>query len=422
MPLQDQGIGVVGLGTVGAQELTLWHQGGYQVVGYDLDPVRLRSLEAASPNGTGPPVWLTDSLRDLEACSVLIVCLPTLDAAGRPSLAAFDRFLASLDLLPKADRLTIVTSTVPIGFCGQLARQLGSLGKLLAYVPERFDPGSNRDFQSVPRVAGATSGMALRRTVELYATVGVRLSAVEPIEIAEASKLLENAFRLVNISFINEFARLCRHVGVPAADVIAAAATKPFAFMAHSPGAGAGGRCIPTIPAYLLAAGQSAGLDMPVLTAAMTMNHRLPQRIAQELRLLLAESGTTRGRVLLLGLTYKPNEPDARGSAALRVAMALAAEHDVTIVDPIVPVDQLPPGLRLFRKLPMALRYDAVVVAVRHRGFDPTALAKLSPIILDLVTGEVRQRPSARSRTARRSDAREDSTLEPQIALGGGQI
>jgi UDP-N-acetyl-D-glucosamine dehydrogenase len=201
--------------------------------------------------------------------------------------------------------------------------------------------------------------------------------------------LLENAFRLVNIAFINEFAELCRRMGITAADVIDAAATKPFAFMKHTPGVGAGGTCIPTVSRYLLEAARHNDLELPILRDAVDGNAHLVDRVVKHLDQLLRANAVSRARVLVVGATYKPNYPDTRGSAALRFARELGARHKVTVYDPIVDTTRWPADLALVREPPRPASYDAVVVAVRHRQVDLDALRQAGPIFIDLVRGSV---------------------------------
>jgi len=381
-------IGIVGLGTIGSQEMALWQRAGHETVGYDVDARRVEAIRekaaAAKPQGTA-----TCEFGDLASCDVLVLCLPNLAPSGELSMGAFDSFVENARRLPTAERLIVVASTVPIGFTKSLARRLGDHGALVAHVPERFDPGRSAQLGEIPRVAGATTQEALDLTLQLYAKTGVTVHPVEPVEVAEASKLLENSFRLVNIAFINEFAELCRRLGITAADVIDAASTKPFAFMAHQPGVGAGGTCIPTMPQYLLQAADEAGLTMPILHDAVEGNEKTSERVAAHLRNLLKAKGIGRARVLVVGATYKPNYPDARASAAVRFARGLASHHDVEVYDPIVEQAHLPADMHLVRELPKDKRFDAVVIAVKHRDTDLAALRGLAPILIDLVRGSV---------------------------------
>ncbi len=377
---------MVGLGTIGSQELALWQRSGHQTVGYDISESRVKAL--ATKSASGPNARLTARVEDLDGCDALILCLPNLSPAGENSVDAFDQFVSGAQALSDRERLIVVASTVPIGFTRHLAARFGRHGRLVSHAPERFDPGRGTALGEIPRVVGATSAEALNLTIDLYKKAGVPTHAVEPVEVAEASKLLENSFRLVNISFINEFAELCRRIGITAADVIDAAATKPFAFMAHQPGVGAGGTCIPTVPRYLLEAAEEIGLAMPILRDAITTNEMIIQRVADHLRDLLAGTGVTRGHILVVGAAYKPNYPDARGSAALAFARGLAAHHTVVVYDPIVDAASFPREIELVRDVPTA-HFDAVVIALKHSDTDMAALRTLSPILLDLVRGAV---------------------------------
>ncbi|HAC47284.1 MAG TPA: hypothetical protein DCF65_14625 [Chloroflexi bacterium] len=379
-------VGVVGLGTIGTQELALWQRSGHQTVGYDVSESRVRALSTAA--NAKPGSRLTTRAADLNDANVLILCLPNLAPTGENSMAAFDRFVTDAQSFEAKDRLIVVASTVPIGFTRELAARFGVHGRLVAHAPERFDPGRGTELGEIPRVVGATSAEALRLTIDLYKEAGVTTHPVDPVEVAEASKLLENSFRLVNIAFINEFAELCRRLGITAADVIDAAATKPFAFMAHQPGVGAGGTCIPTMPRYLLDAARRSGLEMPILQDAVTGNEQVIERVAEHLRELLAAGGIARGRVLVVGASYKPNYPDARASAALAFARGLAAHHSVVVYDPIVDTTNFPKEVELVRGIPDT-RFDAVVIALKHRDTDLAALRRLSPILIDLVRGAV---------------------------------
>jgi UDP-N-acetyl-D-glucosamine dehydrogenase len=381
-------VGVVGLGTIGSQELALWQRSGHETVGYDVSESTVNALRETSASASAPAPHLTTHVADLNQTDVLVLCLPNLSPAGENSMAAFDRFVSDALSFDQTDQLIVVASTVPIGFTRELAARLGAHGRLVAHAPERFDPGRGTELEEIPRVVGATTAEAMKRTVDIYKGAGVTTHAVDPIEVAEASKLLENSFRLVNIAFINEFAELCRRLGIAAADVIDAAATKPFAFMAHQPGVGAGGTCIPTMPRYLLEAAGQHDLQMPILQDAVTGNAQIIERVAEHLRELLLASGVTRGRVLVVGASYKPNYPDARGSAALAFSRGLATHHSVVVFDPIVDAGNFPREIELVREIPDE-RFDAVVIALKHRNTNLAALRRVSPILIDLVRGAV---------------------------------
>ncbi|HSS59911.1 MAG TPA: nucleotide sugar dehydrogenase [Candidatus Limnocylindrales bacterium] len=379
-------VGVVGLGTIGAQELALWRRAGLDPIGYDISEARAQSLGG------------TTRIEDLEPADALILCLPNLALSGENSMEAFDHFVEMAQQLGDRERLVVIASTVPIGFTRNLARRLGRHGRIVAHAPERFDPGRGTELGEIARVVGALTEHALNETIALYSGAKVPTHRVEPVEVAEASKLLENSFRLVNISFINEFAELCRRMGIVAADVIDAAATKPFAFMAHQPGVGAGGTCIPTMPRYLLDAASENGIEMPILRDAVRGNEQVIERVADHVQQMLASDGGKRARVLVVGATYKPNYPDARASAALAFARGLSKRHDVVVYDPIVDATNFPQDVPLVRELPKDQRFDAVVIALKHRDTDVAALRQMSPILMDLVRGAVEATESISAR------------------------
>jgi UDP-N-acetyl-D-glucosamine dehydrogenase len=152
--------------------------------------------------------------------------------------------------------------------------------------------------------------------------------------------VFENTFRFVNISLVNELALLCGKLGLDVQEVITACSSKPFAFMAHRPGPGVGGRCIPMAPRYLAWAASRAGAELPVTDAAIRLNDALPRSVAQRALALIAQHGTAQSAptVLLLGVAYKPNIDDTRGSVALAVAAELLrAGARVLYHDPHVP-------------------------------------------------------------------------------------
>jgi len=387
-------IGIVGLGTIGTQEFRLWERAGHTTVGYDVSPDAVQSLQAAlGPDEAPvdrPQSIVTGNFSELAGCDVWVLCLPNLNAHGEIGMGAFDSFLSDALASPPRERLIIVASTVPIGFCRALAEGLGPAGRLLAHSPERYDPGRSAGLAEIPRVVGAANSRARDAATRLYRGAGVACHEVSTIEVAEASKLLENTFRLVNVALADEIADLCRRIGLSASEVINAAATKPFAFMPHYPGSGAGGTCIPTVPKLLLSLGRQEGVELPVIGAAAESNDQRADTIARYLAELLAKPGHAPSRrILVVGITYKPNYPDPRSSSALRLVERLQADYEVVVLDNVVDDKQLAQPLDLRRELNRNERFDAILVAVKHAGVDIDALQLLSPIVVDLPSGTV---------------------------------
>jgi UDP-N-acetyl-D-glucosamine dehydrogenase len=214
---------------------------------------------------------------------------------------------------------------------------------------------------------------------------------VPSIEAAELSKLVENTFRFINISFINELAVLCDRYGVNTWDVVDAAASKPFAFMAHHPGPGIGGDCIPVSPRYLMAASERHGLTSEIIPAAFRATGRMPEHVADRLATLLADRGRALpgSRIVVVGLAYKPGIADTRHSPAVAVIRALEARGaQVLVHDPcatgIIMDGSLRPSVPLGKAWPEgAVGADAAVVVTPHENVDYAALAAEVGVVLD---------------------------------------
>jgi nucleotide sugar dehydrogenase len=223
-------------------------------------------------------------------------------------------------------------------------------------------------------VAGLTEG-CLKQTAAFFA----RFGSVHPtrgLREAEAAKLLENTYRLVNIGLFNEFTRACLSLGVDSGEAIAAAATKPYGFAAFEPGLGAGGHCVPVDPLYLIRTTGAAGGQLPISRAAVEVNKTVPGWMAERICLELGKlAGAS---VLLLGVSYKPDCADMRNSPAIRLAELLQAQGvRLFYHDPYVPILHLPhTGMLPVPDLPAALATaDLTVLATRHRCYTPELLA-----------------------------------------------
>jgi UDP-N-acetyl-D-glucosamine dehydrogenase len=386
IPVSVLRVGVVALGTIGRQELRLWRGGGFGMVGYDVNSSALQEITAQDSDGEGS-VELVSTPDALQDCGVLLLCLPTADRDANVTLRAFDDFVAVRSTgswLPS--QLTIVASTVPIGFTRALAQRIGATH--VAHAPERFDPGRSASLGAIPRVVGGLTDQARDAAIALYVRLGVSASPASSVEVAEASKLLENAFRLLNIAFVNEFAALCQRLGISTAEVIQAAASKPFGFMPHYPGPGAGGLCIPVVPQFLLDTAREQRVDFRTLDASIKANAAQPDLIGDRIDEIL--SGTAgRPRVLVVGATYKANYPDARGSMTLKLIRRLARKYETAVLDPWIRSTKLPKGVVRHDSTPEE-RFDLVVIAVRHSSVETEKVGELAPVVVDLTRGELR--------------------------------
>jgi nucleotide sugar dehydrogenase len=233
---------------------------------------------------------------------------------------------------------------------------------------------------ATPRVIGGLTPTCARRAAELYTVLRAEVNLVHSIEIAEAAKMLENAYRLVNISFINEFAEYCDSRQIDIRATITAAESKPFGFASFYPSAGAGGHCIPVDPVYLLHDAARAGHQMTTLRAAVAANAAVPLKTAMACKRLVEREGieSGRARILLLGLAYKPDVSDVRNAPCIPLVRALRRHFsDISVHDPRVSLIQVDQHRYVSVKdLPKAVcSADLVVLAQRHSEYPSSLLA-----------------------------------------------
>lgn len=259
----------------------------------------------------------------------------------------------------------------------------------LAFSPERIDPGNRQDtLRTIPKVIGGLTPTCTALAVALYSRVTGRVVPVSSPATAEMVKLLENTFRSVNIALANEFAIMCRRLGVSVWEVIAAAATKPFGFMPFYPGPGLGGHCLPSDPHYLSWRVRLEGYEPRFIAFADEINTHMPAYVVQLLVDALndRERALRGARVLVLGVAYKPNVADTRDSPALEIIGTLVGKGArVAYHDPFVPsvavngvkFDAVPwPG-------PDLAAADAVLILTAHTGYDWAAIAGQARLVID---------------------------------------
>jgi UDP-N-acetyl-D-glucosamine dehydrogenase len=247
--------------------------------------------------------------------------------------------------------------------------------------------------KNTPKVVGGASPESTRLGCILYQAC---IDAVVPVsspEIAELAKLVENTFRFINISFINEMALLCDRLGVNVWEVIEAAKTKPFAFMAHYPSPGVGGHCIPVVPQYLQAAALEHGLFSELIPAANRVNNSMPRLVVDKLEHALGERCGKQllgANILVVGVTYKPDIADIRESAAIRVLEeALSRGARVAYHDPLMPT------LTLAGKTVASVdldatelaELDAVVLLTPHTSVDYERIIAAARLVIDTHSG-----------------------------------
>ncbi|HET8677835.1 MAG TPA: nucleotide sugar dehydrogenase [Blastocatellia bacterium] len=403
-------VGVIGLGYVGLPLAVEFARGGFRVIGFEVDESRIETInqgrsyipdvrtEIVRTLVERKQLSATIDFSELKETDVVIICVPTpLRKTKEPDisyiLSASEKVRDNLH----APQLVILESTTYPGTTDEvLLPMLEETGKsldkdfYLAFSPERVDPG-NRQFQThnIPKVVGGVSSMSTEVAAALYQTIVERVHKVSSARVAETAKLLENTFRSVNIGLVNELAQLCYHLGIDSWEVIKAAATKPFGFMAFYPGPGIGGHCIPLDPHYLSWKARLHGFEARFIGLAEEVNSRMPRHVVQLIQDGLNEHGKALkgARVLVLGVAYKRDINDVRESPALGIVDQLLHKGAVVSYhDPFVAEMNLD-GKGTLSSVELTdealAGSDCAVIVTDHSGVDYSRVLRLAPIIID---------------------------------------
>ncbi|HZJ43914.1 MAG TPA: nucleotide sugar dehydrogenase [Pyrinomonadaceae bacterium] len=425
-------IGVIGLGYVGLPLVVEFGVNGFKGYGFEVDSHKANQInEGTSYIGDVPSdrvkklvdeklLQATTDFQHLRECDAIIICVPTpLRKTKEPDvsyiLAAAEQIQKNL----RRGQLIILESTTYPGTTDEvLLPMFEETGLkldedfLLAFSPERVDPGNPQFLtHNIPKVVGGVTPDSTEVAAHLYSQIVKDVHAVTSARVAEAAKLLENTFRAVNIGMANEMARLCYALNIDTWEVIKAAATKPFGFMAFYPGPGIGGHCIPLDPHYLSWKARQHGFDSRFISLAEEVNSRMPEHVVQ----LVADglnddSKSMKGStVLLLGVAYKKDIDDVRESPALSIIDRLRAKGaHVRYHDPFVSevrfddahTDSAGEPLSSIALTDEALNSaDCVIIVTDHSTVDYKRVCSLAPLVVDTrnaLNGEMRQESSAR--------------------------
>ena len=425
-------IGVIGLGYVGLPLVVEFGVNGFKGYGFEVDSHKANQInEGTSYIGDVPSdrvkklvdeklLQATTDFQHLRECDAIIICVPTpLRKTKEPDvsyiLAAAEQIQKNL----RRGQLIILESTTYPGTTDEvLLPMFEETGLkldedfLLAFSPERVDPGNPQFLtHNIPKVVGGVTPDSTEVAAHLYSQIVKDVHAVTSARVAEAAKLLENTFRAVNIGMANEMARLCYALNIDTWEVIRAAATKPFGFMAFYPGPGIGGHCIPLDPHYLSWKARQHGFDSRFISLAEEVNSRMPEHVVQ----LVADglnddSKSMKGStVLLLGVAYKKDIDDVRESPALSIIDRLRAKGaHVRYHDPFVSevrfddahTDSAGEPLSSIALTDEALNSaDCVIIVTDHSTVDYKRVCSLAPLVVDTrnaLNGEMRQESSAR--------------------------
>lgn len=388
-------LGIIGLGYVGLPVTLEFSKAGFEVVGFDTNPNKIKQLiEKTDPIKEGleeeigsTKAVFTDDPKTLASCTTFILCVPSpVDENKNPDLTPIKDACLTVGAILKKGDLVILESTVYPGvtedFCGKILRDLSGLEPTvdfsLGYSPERINPGDpNRKLPDIMKVVAADSEGSLKRITALYSKI-IRAGVFQArsIKVAEAAKVIENTQRDLNIGLMNELAMIFDKIGISIRDVIEAAKTK-WNFLPFIPGL-VGGHCIGVDPYYLTTKAESLGYHPQVILAGRRINDSMGAWIAQKIvKLLIKEEIAPKGaKIGIFGITFKENISDSRNSKVVDVIRELTEfGAKVTVWDPLVNLSEAEYQYGLKISEP-SIEFDCLVIAVAHNQFKDPELIK----------------------------------------------
>lgn len=402
-------IAVIGLGYVGLPIAVAYARLGFRVVGIDIDESRVDTLARShSPLGevssadvaavrASGHLAVDASYDSLGRADAIFICVPTPCTRNKePDTGNIESAARGIAAHLRAGQLIVLRSTSYPGTTEELVLPIleaggRSVGRdvFLAFAPERVDPG-RQDFtvHNTPVVVGGVGDGSTRRAAALLEQLGAPVKTVSSPATAEMAKLLENVFRNVNIALVNQLAMLCDRMGLDIWEVVESAATKPYGFMPFYPGPGIGGHCIPVDPYYLAWKAREYDFHMDFIELAARVNEEMPYYVVTKLLLALNGHRTRQpsARVLVLGVAFKRDVDDSRGSPALKI-MELLVHRGMALSyhDPHIP--QLSIAGQTFRSrrlTPAALgAADCVLIVTDHSSFDYAWIVRHSRLVFD---------------------------------------
>jgi UDP-N-acetyl-D-glucosamine dehydrogenase len=403
-------VGIVGLGYVGLPLALGFAERGLVVRGVEQNPDKVAMVMRAESYiddvtsdrlravVEGEMLSASVDFSALKECDAVVVCVPTpLTINKAPDVSYIENVSRELSPLLHKGELVVLESTTYPGTTDEvmlpILEQSGlkaGTDFLLAFSPERVDPGNaHYNTLNTPKVVGGLDALSTQRACDLYSLVVPQVYPVSSCWAAEMAKLLENTFRLVNVSLINELAILCEKMGMDIWEVIEAAKTKPYGFMPFYPGPGIGGHCIPIDPFYLSWKAKEHDIDLNFIETAGKVNDGMPGYVVDKVAFALNSVGRAMrsSNLLVLGIAYKRDISDLRESPALKILDKLEQwSADVSYYDPYVPQARIGSGVihSLDQLSPDALRRaDCVIILTDHTSVDYDAVAANARLIVD---------------------------------------
>lgn len=388
---------VIGLGYVGLPLAVLFADAGCKTIGVDIDTSKILDLMQGRPYIRDPIVEealsrvvengsfeaINKLERGVEQSDFIILCLPTpVNRRKQPDLHAIRDALLKISKVLTPAKFVIIESSVYPGFTEHEARAILEESNLkagsdfgLAYSPERINFGSAPFLPEISKLVGGINSQCTDVAAELYKLViQAEVTKVSSPSVAEAAKMVENVYRHVNISLVNELAILFEKMGIDTFEVIRAASTKPFGFQPHFPGPGVGGHCIPKDPYYLIFRAQHFRTKLGLPLASVRINSRMASHVCRGIRKALGTVGksVSRSRITILGLAYKAETNEARNSPAINIIKGLSRMGaEIVTYDPhVLEVNVAGRHYRSAKRIEDALaKSDCYVFLVDHKAF-----------------------------------------------------
>ena len=405
-------IGIIGLGYTGLP-LTMAFAKKFDVVGYDINEKTVNYLlggkshildvgDSDLKQYVNKSFYPTTDHKDLEKCDFIIICVPTpLTAEKEPDLRYIKNACETIAKILRRGQFVILESTTYPGTTEEVVIPILERSGLkagvdfgMAYSPERIDPG-NREYtvEKIPKVVGGINEECTEIAAELYGRIIEEVIKVNDAKTAEAVKMVENIFRNVNIALVNELSLIFEKMGIDTWEVIDAAATKPYGFMAFYPGPGVGGHCIPLDPFYMSYIAKRYGFIPRFIETSGEINEFMKVHVVNLVEKGLKEVNKTiyEAKVAVMGLAYKKNIDDARESPSIKIIEELVnLGAEIKVYDPYVKSIKTKVGVFYSEKsMENALRgVDCTVFVVDHdsfRGIEMEQIKELmgSPVVVD---------------------------------------
>jgi len=324
----------------------------------------------------------------ISSSDLVLICVPTpLSGDHKPDLTLLINAITTVGKNIKSGTLVIVESTIEPGTCRNillpiLLKESGlKLGEVeIAYSPERIDPSNKKwGIRNTPKLVAGLTEDSSKRASEFYGKFIESITICSSLEIAETAKLLENSFRFINISFINELAIFCQKIKIDINEVISAAATKPYGFMPFFPSIGVGGHCIPVDPLYLANAANAAGAPSRLIGLADQINQEMPGYFVGRAEEKIG--GLKDKKVLVVGVSYKPNVADTRESPVEALISGLRGKGaQVTWHDDLVKV------WKGEKSVALSSDFDLAIIATPHDYLD---LSRLGNVLILNTRGSI---------------------------------